>query len=418
MHTSLPVIEWSPRGVRGYDTAHQRWVPVGTLPEVLTALGQPKEVGLALARGASFVRSLRIPDVGRDEAMPVIKMQLSQLFPMPETDLAFDFSITGDRTSEGRLVVIGASRAQVVKDARSALRQHGVTVKWVAPAAFGSWLALAERHPNSVYVELEGGMLSIDVIRARSIAASREVPSAGDPEGIESELKLSLASAQLHDAEVFGSGDVGITAKSMTVHPLQALAQAAEPINIEPYEELEGRRLSRVTTRRRLATLLWCGVAVVAMLVGFDRFDETDRHQRAAAEVQRELRTLREARQAAQSRVNEGMALSTRLQRAMNPAQNANDVLTVVANALPSGVWLTNLTYERGRPLQVRGTARSEAAVSESVRSLGNLDRLRDVQLVFANNAMIERTPVIQFSITARVVGNLPLEERAPRRGR
>ena len=39
--------------------------------------------------------------------------------------------------------------------------------------------------------------------------------------------------------------------------------------------------------------------------------------------------------------------------------------------------------------------------------------RFRNVQLIFANNAEIEGTPVVQFAITAHVVGNFPLVDDA-----
>jgi Tfp pilus assembly protein PilN len=101
---------------------------------------------------------------------------------------------------------------------------------------------------------------------------------------------------------------------------------------------------------------------------------------------------------------------------AFNPAQPISDVLTLVSNSVPDGAWLTGVTFERGKPLLIRGTALEGSAVTSYVEALALNERLRDVQLVFANNAEIEGTPVVQFSISAHVVGNLPLADSSNRR--
>ncbi|MCH7945413.1 MAG: hypothetical protein IIC73_05280, partial [Armatimonadetes bacterium] len=47
-------------------------------------------------------------------------------------------------------------------------------------------------------------------------------------------------------------------------------------------------------------------------------------------------------------------------------------------------------------------------------------DRFTEVKLAYASNSDIEDTEVVQFSVTAHVVGNLPLVEKksSRRRGR
>ncbi len=78
---------------------------------------------------------------------------------------------------------------------------------------------------------------------------------------------------------------------------------------------------------------------------------------------------------------------------------------------MPEGAWLTGLTWERGKPIQIRGTALNSDLVSELIASLAVNERLRDVELQYANDGEIETTPVVQFNVTAHVVGNLPLAE-------
>jgi len=61
--------------------------------------------------------------------------------------------------------------------------------------------------------------------------------------------------------------------------------------------------------------------------------------------------------------------------------------------------------------VQVRGSARNSADVKQFLNNLEQQSRLRDVKLAFANTGKIEDTPVVQFSITAFPVGNLPLAQ-------
>jgi Tfp pilus assembly protein PilN len=81
------------------------------------------------------------------------------------------------------------------------------------------------------------------------------------------------------------------------------------------------------------------------------------------------------------------------------------------SNRIPEGAWLNGFSLERGKLLQVRGTSKSSETVSEYMRNLQAEPRLRDVRLVSANNAAIETNQVVQFSVSAFPVGNLPLIE-------
>src|SRR5262249_35151904 len=88
-----------------------------------------------------------------------------------------------------------------------------------------------------------------------------------------------------------------------------------------------------------------------------------------------------------------------------------SDLVAVTADSLPPGAWMTGLTIERGKPLQIRGAAKTANDVARCVDALGATRRFRDVKLVFANSARIEEKPAVQFNITAVGVGNLPMPE-------
>ena len=94
---------------------------------------------------------------------------------------------------------------------------------------------------------------------------------------------------------------------------------------------------------------------------------------------------------------------------AFQPAQSMSDMITEIANQVNADIWLTGVTAERGKPFQIRGTARNSDAVHSYLNRLKKVDRLRDVQLVFANTGDIDQTPVVNFSLAAFPIGNLPL---------
>ena len=122
-----------------------------------------------------------------------------------------------------------------------------------------------------------------------------------------------------------------------------------------------------------------------------------------------QLGKLRKDRQALESDVSKMQATDSSLQRAFAPAQKPAEILTVVANHVPKGVWLGGITFDRGKTMYIRGTSTTSEGVAEYLNALTTEPRLREVKLVFANNGDIEKTPVVQFSIQAFPVGNLPL---------
>jgi Tfp pilus assembly protein PilN len=99
------------------------------------------------------------------------------------------------------------------------------------------------------------------------------------------------------------------------------------------------------------------------------------------------------------------------LTKAFIPAQKSSDILKVVSSLLPADTWLTGVTFERGKPILIRGTSKSPTLVSNFVSGLTKQKRFRDVRLMYANGGDIQGIPTVQFSINAFPVGNLPILE-------
>lgn len=128
-----------------------------------------------------------------------------------------------------------------------------------------------------------------------------------------------------------------------------------------------------------------------------------------------QLKKLRTIRDAEQAKANRATTVKNSLERAFQTAQPLSDITMAASSALPSGAWLIGVNTERGKPLQLRGTATNGQQVATLVEALSASPRFRDVRLVFANAAKIAETPVVQFNVAATAVGNLPLP--APEKG-
>jgi Tfp pilus assembly protein PilN len=101
--------------------------------------------------------------------------------------------------------------------------------------------------------------------------------------------------------------------------------------------------------------------------------------------------------------------LQSDMTTAFHPGQRLSDISAFVSDSLPKNAWLTGLTLERAKQVQVRGTALSADQVADFVDALGSSPRFANVKLIFANSAVIGTTQVIEFNVTADCVGNLPM---------
>jgi Tfp pilus assembly protein PilN len=101
------------------------------------------------------------------------------------------------------------------------------------------------------------------------------------------------------------------------------------------------------------------------------------------------------------------------LNGAIAPKHSYLDVLNDVSRLAGSEVWLTHFTYDRGRPIVIRGAARSNAAVARLVEGLRASPHLESVALGAVTGAEAGQTPVVQFTMQGVLRGDAPLQ--APR---
>ena len=139
------------------------------------------------------------------------------------------------------------------------------------------------------------------------------------------------------------------------------------------------------------------------------RFDEEQVVINGEAKWAKRVSKARSNRKIAELESKKETDFTNVLNPAFEPGQRLSDALAAITTAAPGTVWLTGVNMDRGRPIQVRGTAMSNEAVTQFVNTLGASDRFRDVQLVNASSAKIEQTEVVNFTMNLTAVANVPL---------
>ncbi len=420
METNLPVIEWSPDGARAYNPATRQTASASTVAEAMRKAGVAGNVGLCLGRRVSFVRETHTPDVDRSQLRMIMSLQMDTLFPAMNTELAYDFEKGLHRYEDGMQTMVAAAPAELVRRAIADVEGAGAKVAWVAPTCAGSKkVAKMEGHDDAIVVELVDGYLNLDIVRHGLVVFSRSAVDPKTPEGRQAEVLRTLAGYGLSAAAVLAVGDVQISSDvhRVTDGPLQAMTyHSSLALNVELPEAVAKRLKKSGQKKARVAMFMWLGVIVVGALVWLDRDNAARSVAKVANDAGRKTANVQKDVDQVDSRLSSANGNLKALNLAFSPAQPVSDVFTLVSNEVPQGAWLTGVTFERGKPLLIRGTALTGDAVSAYTSALALNERLRDVQLMFANNSEIEGTPVVQFSISAHVVGNLPLEEQTSKR--
>ena len=418
------VIEWEPDRVRAYNPAADQSASAATAAEALRSVGSPASVGLCLGRRAALVRETHTPAVEKSDARLVVQLQLERLFPAMQDDLAFDLMVGGHMHEDGLQTTVAAAKAETIREALRSVEPAGVRVEWVALAALGApRVAARSSVKDAVVAEAADGFLRLDVVRHGQLIYSRAVIDPGNADARAAEVARTVAASGLPDAAVLAVAgtEIGEGVREIAEGTLEAMAShTASDLHIELPEQAARVAKRRSSARSMAATLLWLAAVSAAALSWMARDDAATAAAKVEGEQSRKVRQAQVALDTAQAGLQSARAVHGSLELAFAPAQPVCDVLTLVGNSVPEDAWLTGLTYERGKDIQIRGVALQGSAVSRYTAGLALDERFTEVKLAYASNSEIEDTPVVQFSVTAHVVGNLPLVEKksSRRRGR
>jgi hypothetical protein len=408
-------IEWSPRGVVAYD-ARTRSTLVG---EDIATMGlSGRDAVLALSRRGVFVRTTRVPNASPAEVRAILMMQAGELFPVPTIDLAWDFVLTDDVTNDGRLAVLAAVPSSDLRRALDAATAAGLRIKAAVPLSYGStFIAHDLGLPDAAVVERSEDGTSVDIVANGVLRASRATPSTA-PLDLEVPRALALAGIESAPAVAAGGALLPNAVRETEQTALRAVAEA--PLDrLKLKVELPEAVAARVTAdaRRSVRTALMAAVAagMLALIVGMNFSEAAQEAQAARSKSNARLQKLKNDEKKAVSERDRYTAMKDALDLAFTPPQKVSDIVAVTTTSVPTGTWLKNMTIERGRPLSLRGTAKSENLVADLVRRLDKNpeNRFRDVQITNASSTLVNKVPVTDFVLTAFPVGNLPFVARA-----
>ena len=315
--------------------------------------------------------------------------------------------------NERSVLAIGAMRSQLETIDRQA-SERGLRVRGFVPVALGAEHIASEKGAlSAVMVEECATGYAIDMVQNGRLVYSRLTPSGAS---LEAEIHRAGVASGTEPERRFDCGS--------NQNPQTAFTQLIErgiswpSALIELPERVAARHKKEVAALGRGAVLMMIAAALVAYFVYNERAEKAsivDNRERA---MNNYVQTRTRKSDSIILETNELMTMANEIARATSPGQNASDVLKVISGSTPANLWLSAVSFERGKPFTIRGTALDDAAVQTYLANLSNLDRFRDVKLVFANNAMIESTSVIQFSISGVAVGNLPPLKTKVRRER
>lgn len=410
--TGLPVIEWSPTAVRLWLPGPNKLIEAQSVEALKPHLNGSGDVIVALSRRTSFVRTTRLPDASKAEVAKILELQIGALFPIPSNEVSFDFAMTGDKNAEGRLAIVGAVKSSTLEALKSELASQGLQAAAIVPAALGSvMLARSLGRTECAVVEDCPEGLAIDVISEGELRGSRVVPLPGN-EVIDGEVSRSFAVAKVPCAAGIAAGGLTYPEADLTVGTpsLAGLTGGNLALNLELREVVEKREKQRHGRTQRVALLLWVAAFLLGAVLWDQRSTEAAVISKGDARWRKRLGTLQTTKNQAQAKLTSIQSMNTALDLGFEPSQRMSDVVRVVSSLAPEGLWLTGVTLERGKPLMLRGTAMNNEAITRYLEALSGQSRFRDVKLVFANNGQIEKTNIVQFSLTAIVVGNLPLD--------
>ena len=410
------VVEWSPGAVSAYDSHTHKTVKGGSLGDIVGQVTS-KDVVVAVGRRACFVRSVNVPDAPKHDLLQALSLSIGQHVPIGAGEACIDLRLLSEVGPEGRSATLVAMKASDLRSLYDEAKHAGIRIIATVPAAYGSWLlASGTAVPDCAAVSEGAEGVGVDLIQGGELRYSRALPPNSYNGQLAPELARTFSAAGLRTMPTLAAG-IAVPAASYKLEktPLEALSGTGwslPGVEFELPEAVQARTRSTQSRKSRMAFFL-CAAAVILILYGYlDWASAENSVASTRSKVTSELTKLQDTLSTrTQDKQNED-AMVADLKTGFEPRQRLSDVVAMVSNDLPKGAWLTNISVARGDQIQLRGTAMTGDDVTAYLQSLNAEQRLRDVKLVFANNGLIESTQVVQFSITAFPVGNLPLVEK------
>ncbi len=402
------VVEWAPGFCLAQDPESSQVFRGQTLTDLQAQLAG-QEVLISISRRASFLRSIRLPDVAKPEMAKILMVQLPNLFPLGAQELSYDFAPQNDLNGEGRLVVVAAVATQALRQVLDEAHQAGLRVESVVPSASSAMSLGIDR---GVIVSKSDTHWEFEVLEHGTPVLSRSVAGLESVAEVQKEIERTLASSGMATSEVFCFEGAELPeATRLDSTQIQSLLLNSTVFRLELPEVKAKREAKQSQHWKNIAMLLSVATFGVVAIVWDIRSDVQGVVNKGEQKWQKVLSNLKSDNSQAQTKASEIRNQKRVVSTAFEPKQPFGDVLSVFTNLTPNNVWLTGVSIERGKRATLRGTALSGQLVTSYLSGLAQQSRLRDVKLVFANDGQINKTAVVNFSISCHVVGNFPIPD-------
>jgi hypothetical protein len=371
-----------------------------------------KNAVVLISRRSILHRAITLPDASRADTIAALKVRLSDVFPIPSSELAFDF-VSGDKTSGGRKSDVYAVRNIDVKAVVEMCNEHNISILQIIPAQVLIPSIIQKQNlVNGILVERFGDMANIDVVKEGTLDGSKTVTLAQIDQEIARFRQMFTGNSSLF---TYGLSIDG-SEQTLSASHVLASKDASFTINLEPEEY----RVAKVEKDRkadhRKAYLVIAAAAALSALNINDYSNKSIAYSQSENKLKAILKQSADRAARVESDLGKVEPQAKQLKIAFQPAQKVSDIMKAASLLVPKGAWLTGLSVDRGKSLQIRGAAKDSNFVANYLSELTKQKRFRDVQLKFTSAGEIDGTNVVLFNISAFPVGNLPVIETTKKR--
>jgi len=422
--------------------------------KALTEAGiKERRVTVCLPSRSVATKRLQLPPCEPQDLPQLVAFEAQRYLSLPLDQIAAGYHIFPGPPSDGRPggsnqdVLIAVTRKAELSTLERAMTAAGLTVEGYGVdslAVTDAYLPASEAGLNGaarLVLAPDGAGIHAQVIAGERLLFNRFLPSNGG--GWAADLRRSLAvysvehaDAPIQDAVLVGEGDetalsgaIGLAVRRATVQPAQmgglsvppeygALVGLARqwlglgqyPLRLPP-QGWEGAGKTQSQSRMLLGGALAATLAAGLVMWQVDqrrvRAEEIAKAGRISKQAERDRKQL-----ARLARERDRLRLQVAAMGGAADASGAGaaplELLSQVSARAPADVWLTQVNYQAGRPLQLLGTARNAVHVTDYVRSLETLKGFHRVALGFLRSASVENVPVTHFRIECALAGAEP----------
>jgi Tfp pilus assembly protein PilN len=368
---------------------------------------------LLLSRRLILQRSIALPDAQKSDVLVALKMKIADVFPIPANELAFDYIPTTEKNDHGRVCNVFAARISDINEVIALCTKQGIVIQQIVPAQ-ALTIKVSEQNAvaSGIFAERFGDLVNLDVYRYGDLVSSKIVTLDLLDNEVARMKALTGEGTKTYSYNVSLDG----TEVKLPSPFINGFNQSGLTLDLEPEEYRTTRDDKIRKTKHRNCYLLFLAGLAIAALVGDDYLTRTNALDAQKARYEKKTKNLTAITTADEAKAAVKKPAADLLTKAFEPAQAPSDVVKVVSGLLPQDTWLTGVTFERGKPIQIRGTSKKSELVSAYLVELGKQPRFRDVRLAYLNSGDIEGVPTVQFSINAFPVGNLPIVDQGKKK--